>query len=100
MKIRIAEHADISTLAHFNQQMASETENIRLKEEVISAGVAGMIDNPQRGFYLVAESDGEIAASLMITYEWSDWRNGNFWWIQSVYVLPAIPAPGFVPTPV
>ncbi len=88
MNIRKASHDDIATLAHFNQQMALETENIDLKETVITAGVAGMIDNPQRGFYLVVEEAGQIAASLMITYEWSDWRNGNFWWIQSVYVLP------------
>lgn len=88
MNIRKASHDDITTLANFNQQMALETEGLRLRDEVISAGVAGMIDNPQRGFYLVVESDGLIAASLMITYEWSDWRNGNFWWIQSVYVLP------------
>ncbi len=88
MNIRKASHDDIATLAHFNQQMALETENIELKETVITAGVAGMIDNPQRGFYLVVEEAGQIAASLMITYEWSDWRNGNFWWIQSVYVLP------------
>lgn len=88
MNIRKASHDDITTLANFNQQMALETEGLRLRDEVISAGVAGMIDNPQRGFYLVVESEGLIAASLMITYEWSDWRNGNFWWIQSVYVLP------------
>lgn len=88
MKIRKAGHDDIVTLASFNQQMAAETEELSLNPEVITAGVAGMVDNPQRGFYLVAESAGKIAASLMITYEWSDWRNGNFWWIQSVYVLP------------
>ena len=88
MIIRQATHDDIDTLAQFNSKMAFETEAVRLKPEVISAGVTGMIDNPQRGFYLVAEENGLIAASLMITTEWSDWRNGNFWWIQSVYVLP------------
>ena len=49
----------------------------------------GLFDRPQFGFYLVAEFDGESVASLMVTYEWSDWRNGLFWWIQSVYVKPA-----------
>ena len=88
MIIRQASHDDIETLAQFNMKMAFETEAVRLKPEVITAGVGGMIDNPQRGFYLVAEEDGLIAASLMITTEWSDWRNGNFWWVQSVYVLP------------
>jgi len=56
--------------------------------EVISAGVKTMIDNPQWGFYLVVELDNGIQASLMVTTEWSDWRNGMFWWIQSVYVRP------------
>lgn len=88
MIIRQASHDDIDTLAQFNMKMAFETEGVQLKPEVITAGVSGMIDNPQRGFYLVAEQDGLITASLMITTEWSDWRNGNFWWVQSVYVLP------------
>ena len=88
MIIRQAIHDDIETLALFNMKMAFETEAVRLKPEVITAGVTGIIDNPQRGYYLVAEENAVIAASLMITTEWSDWRNGNFWWIQSVYVLP------------
>ncbi len=88
MIIRQASHADIDTLAQFNMKMAFETEGVELKQAVITAGVAGMIDNPQRGFYLVAEQQAAIVAALMITTEWSDWRNGNFWWIQSVYVLP------------
>ena len=88
MNIRQATPGDINTLAQFNMNMALETEAVRLKPEVITAGVAGVIENPQRGFYLVADDDGEIAASLMVTFEWSDWRNGNFWWIQSVYVVP------------
>ena len=88
MIIRQATHDDIYTLAQFNMKMAFETEAVQLKPEVITAGVTGIIDNPQRGFYLVAEENDVIAASLMVTTEWSDWRNGNFWWIQSVYVLP------------
>lgn len=88
MNIRQATHEDIATLAQFNMKMAFETESVRLRPEVITAGVSGIIDNPQRGFYLVAEDNGLVAASLMITTEWSDWRNANFWWVQSVYVLP------------
>ena len=61
---------------------------MELIPEVADAGVKAMFENPQMGFYLVAESDGVIAAALMTTTEWSDWRNGLFWWIQSVYVLP------------
>lgn len=88
MIIRRAELADAPALSKFNQNMAFETEGIRLIPEVIDAGVKAMIEKPQMGFYLVAENQGEIAAALMTTTEWSDWRNGLFWWIQSVYVLP------------
>jgi GNAT superfamily N-acetyltransferase len=79
---------DAAELAEFNINMARETEGIELLPEVIAAGVRAMIDNPQMGFYLVVELDNGIQASLMITTEWSDWRNGMFWWIQSVYVRP------------
>jgi ribosomal protein S18 acetylase RimI-like enzyme len=75
-------------LAEFNINMARETEGVELIPEVITAGVEAMIDNPQMGFYLVVELDNGIQASLMVTTEWSDWRNGMFWWIQSVYVRP------------
>ena len=89
MIIRQALSQDAAELAEFNINMARETERIELIPEVISAGVKGMIDNPERGFYLVVELDNGIQASLMVTTEWSDWRNGMFWWIQSVYVRPA-----------
>jgi len=89
MKIRYARLEDATKLAEFNIKMALETEAIELIPEVIGAGVKTMINNPQRGFYLVAEDDSGIQASLMITTEWSDWRNGLFWWIQSVYVNPS-----------
>ena len=89
MIIRRALRQDAAELAEFNLQMARETEGVELIPEVIAAGVRGMIDHPERGFYLVVELDNGIQASLMITYEWSDWRNGTFWWIQSVYVRPA-----------
>ena len=88
MIIRRASNADAPALSQFNQNMAFETEGIKLIPEVIDAGVKTMIENPQMGFYLVAEDQGTIAAALMTTTEWSDWRNGLFWWIQSVYVLP------------
>jgi len=68
--------------------MALETEGKVLAEEISSRGVAGLFANPSLGFYIVAESDREVIGSLMITTEWSDWRNGSFWWIQSVYVRP------------
>ena len=88
MNLRRATIADSQSLADFNRKMAWETEGIKLKPEVILQGVENMINTPSMGFYLVIEVDGELQASLMITTEWSDWRNGLFWWIQSVYVTP------------
>lgn len=88
MKIRQAVITDAVAIAEFNIKMAKETEDMDLIPEVITAGVRNMIENPQMGFYLVAEDDDIIQASLMVTTEWSDWRNGLFWWIQSVYVQP------------
>ena len=88
MIIRRATSQDARELTEFNINMARETEAMELKPEVIGAGVRAMIENPQMGFYLVVELDNGIQASLMVTTEWSDWRNGLFWWIQSVYVRP------------
>ncbi|MDR3387205.1 MAG: GNAT family N-acetyltransferase [Rudaea sp.] len=86
--IREATQADIDVLVQFNAAMARETEAKTLDPAVLKAGVAAVLAEPRRGFYLVAEQAGEIAACLMITYEWSDWRNGDWWWLQSVYVRP------------
>ena len=88
MIIRRALLQDAAELAKFNISMARETEGVELLPEVIGAGVEAMIEDPQMGFYLVVELDNDIQASLMVTTEWSDWRNGVFWWIQSVYVRP------------
>ncbi|MEF8796440.1 MAG: GNAT family N-acetyltransferase [Salinivenus sp.] len=86
--IRSATENDAETIARFNRQMAEETEGKALDPETTRRGVQAIFDNPSRGFYLVAERAGSVVASLMITTEWSDWRNGQFWWIQSVYVQP------------
>jgi len=86
MNIRRAVPSDNKALAELNTNMARETEGIELIPSVIGSGVKAMIENPQMGFYLVVEDEGKIQASLMVTTEWSDWRNGLFWWIQSVYV--------------
>jgi ribosomal protein S18 acetylase RimI-like enzyme len=88
IRIRRGDLRDADVIADFNRAMALETEGKKLMAEVIGAGVVSLINNPALGFYLVAEESGEIIASLMITTEWSDWRNGIFWWIQSVYVRP------------
>ncbi|MBT4035409.1 MAG: GNAT family N-acetyltransferase [Deltaproteobacteria bacterium] len=84
--IRRATRADILTIVGFNQAMAMETENIALDTSTLIKGVESVFENPQNGFYIVCEIEGSVKACLMITYEWSDWRNGFFWWIQSVFV--------------
>jgi ribosomal protein S18 acetylase RimI-like enzyme len=86
--LRRAQIADASVIAEFNQAMALETENKTLNPVVVQAGVLAVLNEPRRGFYLVAERAGELIGGLMITFEWSDWRNADFWWIQSVYVRP------------
>lgn len=68
--------------------MALETEGKDLDFETVSAGVAAVFEDKSKGFYLVAEDGGAVVGCLMITYEWSDWRNGWFWWIQSVFIKP------------
>ena len=88
MNIRIATVADAPDLIEFNQAMALETEGKRLDPEVLSRGVAAVFQDETKGFYVVAEDDGRVVGGLLITFEWSDWRNGWFWWIQSVYVRP------------
>ena len=84
--VRYATINDAKTLADFNRKMAKETEDITLPPATILRGVTAVLQEPTRGFYVVAESDGTLLASLMVTTEWSDWRDGEMWWIQSVYV--------------
>jgi len=86
--VRAATRADVDTLAQFNRHLAEETEDKTLDPTTVRNGVEAVFDDPARGFYLVAEREGRIAGSLMVTSEWSDWRNGAFWWLQSVYVRP------------
>lgn len=86
--IRPTRMGDAPVLVAFNRALARETEGRDLIPEVISAGVDTLLKNPRLGFYVVAESNGNVVGSLMVTPEWSDWRNGAFWWIQSVYVRP------------
>src|SRR5437764_1316924 len=88
LKIRGATRRDAAALIAFNSAMALETERKVLMPQVIGAGVRGLLRRPDSGFYTVAELGGVVIAALMITKEWSDWRNGDFWWIQSVYVVP------------
>ena len=86
--IREARREDSAAIIEFQLAMAQETEDVALDRDVLTRGVAALFDTPSLGRYYVAEADGRVIASLMITYEWSDWRNGMVWWIQSVYTVP------------
>jgi GNAT superfamily N-acetyltransferase len=86
LTLRPATVADVPVIVAFNEALAFESENTRLDPEVLAVGVQAMFDNPHRGFYTIAERTGEVVGQIMVTFEWSDWRNGWFWWIQSVYV--------------
>lgn len=86
MKIRKARQTDCAIIADFNSRLAWETEKLRLDPQTIQRGVRAVLKDARKGTYFVAEYEGEVVGQLLITYEWSDWRNGNFWWIQSVYV--------------
>lgn len=84
--IRDATSDDAAIIAEFNIRMAMETESRPLPPELIGAGVGAVLGDPAKGRYWVAEIGGQVVGQLLVTFEWSDWRNGVFWWIQSVYV--------------
>lgn len=84
--IRQATTADAAIVACFNAMMAIETESKTLDAALLQKGVEALLADSSKGIYFLAEVDGTVVAQTMITYEWSDWRNGTFWWIQSVYV--------------
>jgi GNAT superfamily N-acetyltransferase len=92
--IRKAEPRDIEFLVRGNASMALETEHLSLDIDRLREGVAALFEDPRRGFYFIAEIEGRRAGQMMITFEWSDWRNGTFWWIQSVWVEPALRGQG------
>jgi GNAT superfamily N-acetyltransferase len=85
---RRAQPDDLQSIVDFQVAMAWETEEVRLDAPTCAAGVRAVFDNRNLGQYYVAESDSRVAGVTLTTYEWSDWRNGVVWWIQSVYVLP------------
>lgn len=88
VRTRLAGAGDAGTLAEFNQAMALETEARALADDVALGGVEAVLRDSVHGFYAVAECGREVVGALLVTYEWSDWRNGRIWWIQSVYVRP------------
>jgi ribosomal protein S18 acetylase RimI-like enzyme len=88
ISVRAATAADLETLVNFNEAMALESEDKGLDRARLGRGVRHLLEHPDEGFYLIATVGGAAAGGLMVTYEWSDWRDGRFWWIQSVYVHP------------
>ena len=80
---------DLTTLVAGNCAIAIETEQIELSQTKVSEGVRAILSDETRGFYCIAEKKAEVVGQILITYEWSDWRNALFWWIQSVYVVPS-----------
>ena len=78
--------SDADAIAGFNRALARETEGRELDPATIGPGVRAVLGDAAKGRYYVVESGGEVVGQLMLTFEWSDWRNGMFWWIQSVYV--------------
>jgi ribosomal protein S18 acetylase RimI-like enzyme len=86
IEVRRATPADAAVIVEYNRRLARETEGKELDLAVLSAGVAAALADPARALYFVAEDGGEVVGQLMVTTEWSDWRNGWMWWIQSVYV--------------
>lgn len=86
LSIRRAVPADVEVIADFNRRLAFETEHRVLVPETIESGVRAVLADATKGLYFVAEGEGRVVGQCSVTYEWSDWRNGNMWWIQSVYV--------------
>jgi GNAT superfamily N-acetyltransferase len=88
IRVRRASLADLETVVAFNAAMAQETEGKNLEQTRLRAGVEAVLQREGLGFNLMAEIDREVVGQLLITTEWSDWRNSYFWWVQSVYVAP------------
>ena len=98
MIVRDATVADLNALMQFQTSMAYETEQIVLDQEILKMGMISLFDDPGKGKYYVAEVDSKLAGCLMTTFEWSEWRNGNVLWIQSVYVDSAFRGRGVYKT--
>lgn len=88
IEFRPARLSDLPEIVSGNLALAAETENLQLDAETVTRGVRALLTDPQKGRYFVAEREGRVIGQIMHTREWSDWRNGDLWWIQSVYVVP------------
>lgn len=92
VEVRLASPADLDVLVEFSAAMALETEARRLDHARLRLGVRAVLESTDHGFYVVGErhdlDSHQVVGQLLVTYEWSDWRNATFWWVQSVYVHP------------
>ena len=88
LSVREAKKSDASKIVEFQMAMALETESLELEKNVLTLGVNAVLEDPSKARYFIAEEGGNSIGMLMITLEWSDWRNGWVWWIQSVYTAP------------
>ena len=88
MHVRSATPRDLETVIEFNALLAEESEGVRLDRRRLRSGAEAVLRDESLGLYFIAERDGEPVGQLALTFEWSDWRNGMFWWLQSVYVRP------------
>lgn len=86
MLIRKATKEDVEVIVEYNYNLAYETENKKLNREILYRGITNLIEDETKGIYYVCVIEGKIVGQIMHTYEWSDWRNGTFIWVQSVYV--------------
>jgi GNAT superfamily N-acetyltransferase len=96
MQVRTAQSSDVARIVENNLRLALESERTVLDRAVLTRGVEAAIAEPARGRYFVADRNGSVVGQLMITTEWSDWRNGVWWWVQSVFVEPEVRGTGVV----
>jgi ribosomal protein S18 acetylase RimI-like enzyme len=89
IRIHKAGKQHLESIVEFQVRMALETEDLHLDKDIVRSGVFHIFDNNHKGYYLIATVNEKVIASLLVLYEWSDWRNGNVIWVHSVYVLPA-----------
>jgi len=87
LTVRPAAADDVAVIAEYNRRLAAETEHVTLDPATLTAGVSAAVADPgHRGPYFLACDGNDVVGQLQITFEWSDWRNGWFWWVQGVYV--------------
>jgi GNAT superfamily N-acetyltransferase len=87
--VRKAQLQDLATLVSFNQALSQEARGEGLDPQILTQGVQAVLSDPNRGFYTVVEVESKTVAAALVTFEWSDWRNAWFWWLQDVYVEPS-----------